>query len=303
MQPSQPARCASKRARSLGREGAVEVVGDELDELAARERVSRRRRRRQAHQRVRLHSGSSAHDRARARCRSTRWLPSVRSSSSHTSSAGRPARSRSVITARWPSGSALDRVEQLLAQLAARAAGLGVGVEAAWGRGPASSAPKRRGIDGRALARRSSVENGTVRASRTARVRARLTRMLKIHVRRRSGPRRRRVRGPRRATSPGRPPPRRPRAHEGPRDEPQRAVVACDERREGGLVPGSQTSEQLGLVGSQGATLPQAAGAMLWLRRKKLSGSYLALIRASRAQVAPERGVDARRPAPRRRGR
>src|SRR6185312_16358464 len=76
-------------------------------------------------------------------------------------------------------------------------------------------------------------------------------------------------------------------AHARSRDEPQRAVVACDERREGGLVPGSQASEQLGLVGSQGATLPQAAGAMLWLRRKALSGSYCALIRPSRARLRP----------------
>ena len=81
----------------LGREGVVEVVGDELDELAARERVLASSTEAQAHQ---AFASSVVRTRARARCRSTRWLPGVRSSSSHTCSEGRPARSRRAMTAR-----------------------------------------------------------------------------------------------------------------------------------------------------------------------------------------------------------
>ena len=78
-----------------------------------------------------------------------------------------------------------------------------------------------------------------LRASRTARVRARLTRMRKIQVRSDERP-------SKALKSADHGQPRllddlvggRARAHEGPRDAPQRGVVALDEGLEGVLVSG-----------------------------------------------------------------
>ena len=58
----------------------------------------------------------------RARCSSTRWLPSERPSRSHTSSAPKPSTSRSVTTRRWRSGSSLDRVVDALVAASAESA-------------------------------------------------------------------------------------------------------------------------------------------------------------------------------------
>ena len=70
---------------------AVEVVGHELDELAAHERVADLVAASPAHQRLTSINGmSAARTRARARCSSTRWLTSVSPSSSQTSTEGAP---------------------------------------------------------------------------------------------------------------------------------------------------------------------------------------------------------------------
>ena len=76
-QPSQKLMCCSKRDVSSGCERLVEVVVDELDDLLAADVL------------VVSHRGASrARLRTfeRARCRSTRWLPSETSSASQTSS-------------------------------------------------------------------------------------------------------------------------------------------------------------------------------------------------------------------------
>src|SRR6476646_84849 len=75
-----------------GRERAFEVVGDELDHLlpaAVLHRIT--------HCRC---CSSAARTFERARCNRTRWLPSLTSSASQTSSALQPSTSRMRITAR-----------------------------------------------------------------------------------------------------------------------------------------------------------------------------------------------------------
>ena len=53
-----------------------------------------------------MYSSRALRTPARARCRRTRWLPSLSSSSSQTSSESNPSTSRRTTTARWRSGSA-----------------------------------------------------------------------------------------------------------------------------------------------------------------------------------------------------
>src|SRR4029078_1681754 len=85
----------------LGRQRALEIVRDQLDELLADERIVLVPAPPPPHQPVTSTSGdSSVRTRVRARCSSTRWLPSLISSRSQTSAAEHPTRSRSVITAR-----------------------------------------------------------------------------------------------------------------------------------------------------------------------------------------------------------
>src|SRR6476619_4704505 len=85
------------------RQGPIEVVGDQLDQLPA------------AHLgdlnlgHVEISSASKWRSRAartldRARCSSTLWLVSVRPRALHVSAAERPLMSRSVITSRWRGG-------------------------------------------------------------------------------------------------------------------------------------------------------------------------------------------------------
>src|SRR3954452_12345091 len=77
--------------RLLG-ERRVEVVGGELGELAADDLVD-------AHAASSNQCSSSVRTRARARCRSTRWLASERARSSPTSWASSPSTSRRGRTA------------------------------------------------------------------------------------------------------------------------------------------------------------------------------------------------------------
>src|SRR3954451_15749645 len=81
----------------LWRELAVEIVGDDLHDLLAADPAGHR-----AHAR---YASNSARTLERARCSSTRWLPSLSSSAWLTSAGSQPSTSRSTITSCWRGGS------------------------------------------------------------------------------------------------------------------------------------------------------------------------------------------------------
>jgi hypothetical protein len=122
------------------------------------------------------------------RCRSTRWLPSVSSSSSQTSCASKPSTSRSVMTSRWRGDSPRNASATVRRTSTPTAAPSGDG----HARGNERHPPAYRS-DGPRNLRGSTVgpsgswptsATGTTRCSRAPRDRARLARIQNTEVRR-----------------------------------------------------------------------------------------------------------------------
>ena len=184
---------------------ALEVVGHELDELAADERVADLAAAPRSASAVTSTSGNSASRTAGTRAVQQHALVDLGELEQRRRplSGGTPTRSRSVITARWAgdrsstASSRCSRSSALSRPLSGSASSRG---------GALIQRPSASNAAGSTAGRSSlsSAENGTLRASRTARVRARLTRMRKIQVRRDERPSKSLVHGSPPATSPGR---------------------------------------------------------------------------------------------------
>ena len=236
---------------------AVEVVGHELDELAADERIGRGGVATSASA-ARLHQWRECRAYAGACTMQQHALVDVAQLEQLADLLGGYAHEVAQRDHRPLGGrEGVDGLEQMLAQLGREQAGLRVAVEPGGALVQRPSAAKAAGSTA-GPSSLSSAENGTLRASRTAQVRARLTRMLKIQVRRDERPSK--SSSPRDHGQPGLLDDlvgRRARAHERPRDAAQRPVVPVDERPEGILVSGPQTLEKAAIVVHRMPNLPR----------------------------------------------
>src|SRR6516162_8178467 len=157
-------------------ERSLDVVGDQLDHLLANQITTES----ELHRDPLEPSSVSRAWRSlpRPRCSSTRWLASLIASTSQTSALLIPSTSRKSTTSRWrpgrPSIAALSSPPSFSASIRSSASSIQCS-------GGADHAPS--GLKGDASTTGPASATGMVRCSRLPVVRARLTRMVNIHVR------------------------------------------------------------------------------------------------------------------------